>query len=246
MKIFRKLDKKKFFLLNVLFLFIFIAIFVPQKVLALDIPHILSGLLMPIISGFGKLLTVLINLLITVAQYNNFINSSAVSHGWIIIRDVCNMFFIIVLLVIAFATVLKIEKYSYKRLLGGFLLAAVLVNFSKLVCGVLIDASQILMLTFVKAFSAAAEGNFIKMLGLDKILTLNASDRIGDTEVVGALILGLIMFNFFSTATNNAVGVIVDNNVFIKSMKIKSEALVGLLVEYPTFDEIPLVHQTSQ
>jgi len=193
MKIFKKLDKKRLFLLNVLFLFIFIVFLIPEKVLALDIPHLLSGLLIPIISGLGKLLTVLINLLITVAQYNEFINSAAVSRGWIIIRDICNMFFIIVILIIAFATVLNIEKYSYKRLMGTFLLAAVLVNFSKLICGVLIDASQILMLTFVKAFSAAAEGNFIKMLGLDKILMLNASESISDTDVVGALLLGFIM-----------------------------------------------------
>jgi len=193
MKIFRKLDKKRFILLNVLFLFIFIAFLFPQKVFALDIPFILSGLLIPIISGLGKLLATLINLLITVAQYNTFINSAAVSRGWIIIRDICNMFFVIVLLVMAFSTVLNIEKYSVKRLLGSFLIAAILVNFSKLICGVLIDASQILMLTFVKAFSAAAEGNFITMLGLDKILMLNASETISDNEVIGSLILGFIM-----------------------------------------------------
>jgi len=193
MKIFRKLARKKYILLNILFLFIFIAFLIPQRVLALDIPHLLSGILIPIISGLGKLLTTLINLLIAVAQYNEFVNSTAVSRGWIIIRDICNMFFIIVLLVIAFATVLNIEKYSVKRLLGGFLLAAVLVNFSKLICGVLIDAGQILMLTFVKAFSAAAEGNFVLMLGLDKILMLNASESISDTDVVGALLLGFIM-----------------------------------------------------
>ncbi|MCG2717289.1 MAG: hypothetical protein L6408_00435, partial [Nanoarchaeota archaeon] len=193
MKIFRKLSKKRYILLNVLFLIIFIAFLFPQKVFALDIPFILSGLLIPIISGLGKLLATLINLLITVAQYNTFINSAAVSRGWIIIRDICNMFFIIVLLVMAFSTVLNIEKYSIKRLLGSFLIAAILVNFSKLICGVLIDASQILMLTFVKAFSAAAEGNFITMLGLDKILMLNASDTISDNEVIGSLILGFIM-----------------------------------------------------
>ena len=137
----------------------------------------------------------MIRLLLVVVQYNDFINSTAVSKGWIIVRDVFNMFFVLVLLVIAFATVLKIEKYSYKRLLGGFLLAAVLVNFSKLICGIFIDLAQILMLTFVNAFKAVGEGNLIQMLGIESLMNLRK--EVGgqdlDKEIVGALLLGLIM-----------------------------------------------------
>ncbi|MDD5551424.1 MAG: hypothetical protein PHS34_09205, partial [Candidatus Omnitrophica bacterium] len=148
------------------------------------------------VSLLARLLTNLIRLLVWIAQYNDFINSPAVSKGWIIIRDICNMSFILVLLVIAFCTVLKIENYSYKKLLGKLVMAAVLVNFSKFICGFLIDISQIIMLTFVNAFKAAAEGNFAQMLGLEKIMYFRKD--LGGTGISGgetfiALILGLIM-----------------------------------------------------
>ncbi|MFA5051138.1 MAG: hypothetical protein WC499_03415 [Patescibacteria group bacterium] len=158
--------------------------------------QILSWPILFFISVLAKLLTVIIRLLVWVAQYNDFINSPAVSKGWIIIRDICNMSFILALLIIAFCTVLKIENYSYKKLLGKLVLAAVLVNFSKLICGFLIDISQIIMLTFVNAFKAAAEGNFAEMLGLTKIMSFKDSITGADIngyEVFGALILGLIM-----------------------------------------------------
>jgi ABC-type polysaccharide/polyol phosphate export permease len=40
------------------------------------------------------------------------------------------------------------------------------------------------------------------------------------------LLWGLIIFNFFSSATNQATSIISNNSLFIKSMKIKSESLV--------------------
>ncbi len=196
-KKFRILPKSRGLILLLLFI-IGLGFLIPQLVWADawgPVAAVLGAVLVPIIGLIGKLLTVIIRLLLVVVQYNDFINSTAVSKGWIILRDVFNMFFVLVLLVIAFATVLKIEKYSYKRLLGAFLLAAVLVNFSKLICGIFIDIAQILMLTFVNAFKAVGEGNLIQMLGIESLM--NSRKEVGgqdlDKEMVGALLLGLIM-----------------------------------------------------
>ncbi|MFA5022562.1 MAG: ABC transporter permease [Patescibacteria group bacterium] len=55
------------------------------------------------------------------------------------------------------------------------------------------------------------------------------------------LILGLIMFNFFSTATTNALGAITNNATFVKSIKINLESLViSLIIQtlYSHFFEI--------
>lgn len=181
------------------FVFLVIVVFlVPKQALADPwgaVATILGAILMPIISLIGKLITVMIRLLVAVAQYNDFIASPAVSKGWIIIRDIFNMFFIFILLIIAFGTVLKIEKYSYKRLLLGFLLAAVLVNFSKLICGIFIDIAQIIMLTFVNAFKSVGEGNLAELLGLRALMDLRHDAGGGDLnkELVGALCLGFIM-----------------------------------------------------
>ena len=147
-----------------------------------------TTILMLLINLLGRLLSAIVVLLVAVAQYNDFINAPAVTRGWIIIRDACNMFFIIVLLVIAFCTALQIEKYSYKRLLGELILAAVLVNFSRLICGLIIDVGQVFMLAFVNAFKDAAAGNFVNLLGIEELLSIPgaeeaAKEPIGQGEI---------------------------------------------------------------
>ena len=151
-----------------------------------------------VVSGFvwvlGRLLIVLINLVVWVAQYNGFITSPAVSTGWTILRDICNMFFILVLLVIAFTTTLNFENYSMKRLLPRFIIAAVLINFSKLICGVAIDFVQIIMLTFVNGFRDIGAGNLADMLGITKLLTIdpNNATAASTLSVLGTYILALL------------------------------------------------------
>jgi hypothetical protein len=141
----------------------------------------------------GGILVVLIQLLIWVSSYNEFVTSEAVTQGWRIIRDVCNMFFILILLIIAFATVLNIEGYSWKKLLPKMLLMAVLINFSKLICGVAIDMAQVVMLTFVNGFRDIGGGNLSDMLGVNQLLNIS-KEGATDVEmlsVVGTYILGL-------------------------------------------------------
>ena len=182
---------KKFIFFPLLVLVLIGVFFVAKPALA-DVPSFMASvvgwLIMQLVSGLGKVLTWVIGLLIQIAQYNDFIAAPAVSKGWIIVRDVCNMFFIAALLLIAFGTVLKVEKYSYKRTLGGLLVAAVLINFSKFICGFFIDIAQILMLTFVNAFKDAASGNFLQMLGMDKWLSFSgAQSAAGGSALTGAL-----------------------------------------------------------
>jgi hypothetical protein len=121
---------------------------------------------------FVGLIFILLNkTLISVAQYNNFVNLETVEIGWKIVRDLCNMFFILALLMIAFATVLRYENYSMKKLLPKLLIMAVLINFSKTICGIFIDFSQIIMLTFMKAISTGGN-NLVHLLGMDKMINM--------------------------------------------------------------------------
>ncbi|HNU96367.1 MAG TPA: hypothetical protein PKH95_03080, partial [Candidatus Magasanikbacteria bacterium] len=85
-----------------------------------------------------------------------------------------NMFFVVILLVIAFGTVLGLEQYEWKKLMIKLLFAAVLVNFSRLICGVIIDVAQVFMMTFVNGFAATAGGNVINGLNLDKLYNYKA------------------------------------------------------------------------
>lgn len=155
--------------------------------------EVIGGLIGWIISALGLILVLVMKALVSVAQYSNFIASPAVENGWMIVRDVCNMFFVLILLIIAFATILGIEKYNYKKWLPKLILMAILINFSKTICGLLIDFAQVVMLTFVNAFKDIAAGNLISNLGITDILTLAESDNtVGFWQIVGSYVLGLI------------------------------------------------------
>lgn len=129
----------------------------------------------------GLLITLMVAVLIQVASYNNIIGVPTVSQGWVIIRDLCNMFFILILLVIAFATILRVESYSAKRLLPKLLIMAVLINFSKTIFGLLIDFSQVIMLTFVNAFKEGG-GWFIQMFQTQFLLKIREGMKANSTE----------------------------------------------------------------
>ncbi len=73
----------------------------------------------------------------------------SVNVGWSIARDTINMFFVIFLLVIAFTTILRIEAYQYKQLLPKLILGILLVNFSRTICAVLIEFSNVLTSAFL-------------------------------------------------------------------------------------------------
>jgi len=191
-----KNNKKKFFFAALLFLgaglFFFVA--PAQAQTGADwAGRILGGMIGWIISALGIIMVLVIKALVAVAQYNSFIDSQAVVNGWRIVRDVCNMFFIVVLLIIAFATILNQEKYSYKTWLPKLILMAILINFSKTICGLFIDVTQVVMLTFVNAFKGMAAGNLISNLGITDIVTLaNNNADVGFWAIVGAYFLGLI------------------------------------------------------
>jgi len=144
----------------------------------------------------GLLIMLVMWVLIKIAQYNDFINAAPVSYGWTIVRDVCNMFFILILLIIAFATILRVEKYSFKTLLPKLILMAVLINFSKLICGIFIDFAQVIMLTFVNGFKDIGTGNLTNMLGIDKIMSVDGTagdgDEVTNWSIVGAYMLALM------------------------------------------------------
>lgn len=145
----------------------------------------------------GKLLVVLIDILLGIVSYNDFTNSRAVEIGWVVVRDLCNMFFIVVLLIIAFGTIFRIENYKYNRLLPKLILMAVLINFSKLIAGFLIDLGQVVMMTFVNAFADAAATNFTSAFKLRQMLGFLDGAGVGDGpsnwSLLGAPFLAIIL-----------------------------------------------------
>jgi hypothetical protein len=131
------------------------------------------------IAFFGYITLSLFNIMAWVAQYNGFTTEPIVVKGWTLVRDVCNMFFIFAMLLIAFGTILRIQAYHYRSMLFKVVLAAVLMNLSKSIAGILIDLSQVVMLSFVSAFQHLAAGSLTQALGIDKLLNLAPRDLSG-------------------------------------------------------------------
>ena len=105
------------------------------------------------------------------AGYNDFMNAPPVKIGWIMIRDLANMFFIVALMVIAIGTVLGVEQYEWKKSLVKLIFAAIFINFSKLILQLVLDFTGIIMQTFLIAFKGQS-GNLIKIFSLNQITEL--------------------------------------------------------------------------
>lgn len=140
----------------------------------------------------GWILVLEVEALIRVAQYFNFVSPgpAAVQLGWVVTRDLANMFFIVVLLIIAFGTILGSSTYHYSKNLPRLLIMAVVINFSKTICGIFIDMGQVVMLTFVNGFKETAAGNFMNAYQINKLLAL------GNTE--GSYTFGMVIAMMFA------------------------------------------------
>lgn len=156
-----------------------------------------SKILLTISRLFLSLTLFILSFIIEVAGYNDFLNASAVNVGWVMVRDITNMGFVIILLVIAFGTILGVEHYEWKKMLVKMVIAAVLVNFSRTICGLIIDVAQVVMITFLNGIAATAGGNLISMFSLDKIrdLSTSASPKSFDSSNYFIASIGAVFFS---------------------------------------------------
>lgn len=144
---------------------------------------------------------------ILLAGYNGFINASIVKFGWNIVRDVANMFFIVILLVIAFGTILGLEQYEWKKSLPKLVFAAIFVNFSNVICQLIIDVSQVFTITFLNAVAGTAGGNLINIMNFNNVMKLIADGPpVAGQQIDGDIIIGALMAVFFCFIAAASIG----------------------------------------
>ncbi|MBU4142542.1 hypothetical protein KJ590_00880, partial [Patescibacteria group bacterium] len=96
---------------------------------------------------FSKLVTLAAYLLksaFEIEDLTSFTKVPIVTTGWQITRGLANMFFALILLLMAFDTILQTNKFPIKTILPKLIIVALLINFSLVFCGIIIDFSQIL------------------------------------------------------------------------------------------------------
>ena len=73
-------------------------------------------------------------------------NLAIVQAGWTIMRNFANMFFIVGLIVMAFGTIFQVgflKGYNFNSMIIGFLIAALLINFSLVLGNLVINGTQV-------------------------------------------------------------------------------------------------------
>ncbi len=95
--------------------------------------------------------------------------------GWGIIRDICNVLFILILIVIALSTILRFKEYDeYGHLLSKLIVAALLVNFSKVIAVTIINFVNLIATMF-----------YANGMGMDIFKTLmQIADPAGDFKAI--------------------------------------------------------------
>lgn len=127
----------------------------------------LANLLNHLSSAVASLTVTLIDaILVPILRYNGFATSQIVDTGWSLVRDTVNMFVVVILLVIAVLTIVGSSKANWQQQIPRLFLFTIAVNFSRTICGIFIDISNVVMFQFVNAIVAVGAGNMAQLLML--------------------------------------------------------------------------------
>jgi len=165
--IFKVFTKKRIFLLCGAVVFVLIIIPLKPALAWTEwlnpgnwIPGAIGGILV-LILAIAKLALQVSNYLLTVAIGNpwgvSFTTPGTVlpanpiiQIGWTLLRDITNMLFILGLAYIGLATSLNLSSFNTKKTFSNLLLIAVLINFTPVICGIVVDITNIVSSFFLQ------------------------------------------------------------------------------------------------
>jgi hypothetical protein len=128
-----------------------------------------------------------------------YTTSDAVQLGWPIVRDLANMMIVLGSIVIGISTALRFRDYEAKKLLFPLIIAALLVNFSKVICEVFIDGSNIIIKYFFDKASNGGGGWITPSADLFALIgTIGTKDPVNFVPIV----LSMTFFYFIEFFTD--------------------------------------------
>jgi len=152
------------------------------------------------IEALGKMFAAMINTQVKMiiwafspATYGGFVKNSAVQEVWNFIRDLINLVLVLALVFIAITTILGMKKYSWQQTLWKLVVVALLVNFSLVMAGMILDVSHFLAYTFLnlaKMNSATIADSMIKSFEVETLNSEKAYELSGVTSVTKATTTG--------------------------------------------------------
>ncbi len=110
----------------------------------------------------------------------SFTNNAFVVYGWTITKNLANIGFIILLAFIGLGTALRIQEYQWQKTLPRLFFILLIINFTPVICGFIIDAANIVMNYFLDGASGwAAVSNELSA----------AADIVVKTDIAGVTII---------------------------------------------------------
>lgn len=209
----------------------------------LDALQVFFGYVVKLLTGMLILLIqIAVYFLLEIANYDGFASAKAISIGWAVVRDLSNMVIVVGLLYIAFSTALGLGKYELDKQLIKLVLVAIGVNFSKTLTLFLVDVSQVVMLTFVHAFSKIGVGNFSKVLGIDQFFLPGDNPNLqaeGFMENAAALVFTVLIMVIVLAVLVVFIGILMARIVAIWIFVVLSPAaLLGYAVPFKAVEKI--------
>lgn len=174
--------------------------------------------------------------------------NDAVKQAWGIFRDIANVVFVILLLVVIFSqlTGVGIDNYGIKRVLPKLIMAAVLINLSYFICLMLVDVSNILGNSFQAMFNGMGEALTTDISNEVVIKTSEASGTISQEAITTGLasvgLLGAIVGSaaaiFASPAILlsvfvSAIGILISIFFLFILLSARQAAIIVLVVISP-------------
>lgn len=112
-------------------------------------------------------------------------NVDTIKRGWTGVRNLTNLFFIFVLLIIAIATILRRESYNMKRLLPTLVIVALFINFSLLITQLVILPTNLFGNYFLDLIKEeAGVDDFHTALGKTVFLSSVVSSQVSDESAL--------------------------------------------------------------
>ncbi len=147
--------------------------------------HAIGGIFFLILKLLNGLVWLGANLADSILKITSFTTVNVVTIGWGITRGLANMFFALILLVMSISTILQIESFGIKKILPRLIIAALLINFSLMFAGIIIDFAQVLTSYFLTAGAGdtGISANLTNGLKIVQIYNFSKADQ----GVVGAI-----------------------------------------------------------
>ena len=169
----------------------------------------------------------------------SIIKSPSVKLGWTMTRNFANLGFVLAMIFIAYATMLRLQNYDIKKMLGRLVVIALLINFSLAISGVILDFSHKISNLFIDKIGVGpnAVANLAGAINVQRALDTRGPLQYTIQEIDSGIfepgknslqaLAGIVFATTFTVLTAITLGLI-SVMIFIRYLWI-----IGLLIVAP-------------